>query len=299
MKPCDLADLLLLAALWGASFLFMRIAAPDFGAAPLAALRVAGAAMLLLPMLTLRGAWPALRRHWWPIAVVGLCNSALPFTLFAHAALSIEAGVSAILNATSPLFGVLFAALWLREPSNGWRLAGLPVALIGVALLVGGRIGLKAGAAAADAAVAIALCLSAAVLYGFSANYARRSLSGVPPLAIAAGSQAAAALLLAPAAALTWPAATAPWTAWVAVLALALPCTGVAYVLYFRLIANVGAARAITVTFLVPAFAVLWGAMFLGEAVDAGMLVGGVVILAGTALATGLLYPPAWHRSRG
>jgi len=297
MKARDLADLLLLAALWGGSFLFMRIAAPDFGATALAALRVGGAALLLLPMLALRGDWPALRQHWWPIAVVGLCNSALPFTLFAHAALSIEAGVSAILNATSPLFGALFAAMWLREPSNGWRLAGLPVALIGVALLVGERIGLKAGAASADAAVAIAMCLFAAVLYGFSANYAKRSLSGVPPLAVAAGSQAAAALLLAPAATLSWPATNPPSTAWAAVLALALLCTGVAYVLYFRLIANVGAARAITVTFLVPAFAVLWGAMFLGEAVGTGMLAGGVVILIGTALATGLLHPPTWVRS--
>lgn len=296
MKPRDLVDLLLLAALWGGSFLFMRIAVPDFGATALAALRVGGAALLLLPLLTLRGGWPALRRHWRPIAVVGLCNSALPFTLFAHAALSIEAGVSAILNATSPLFGALFAALWLREPSNGWRHAGLPIALVGVALLVWERIGLKAGAASADAVVAIGLCLVASVLYGFSANYAKRSLSGVPPLAVAAGSQGAAALLLAPAAALAWPAANPPLTAWVAVLALALPCTGVAYVLYFRLIANVGAARAITVTFLVPAFAVLWGALFMGEAVGTGMLAGGVVILIGTALATGLLHPPTWVR---
>lgn len=300
MRARDLADLLLLAALWGGSFLFMRIAAPEFGAVPLAALRVGGAALLLLPLLAARGGGRMLRRHWRSIALVGLCNSALPFMMFAHAALSIEAGVSAILNATAPLFAALVAALWLREPGNGARNAGLLTGFAGVAILVWDRVGAKAHAASTDVATAIGLCLAASVLYGFSANYVKQTLAGVPPMAIAAGSQLCAALLLAPAAIWAWPAVNPSPGAWATALTLSAACTGVAYVLFFRLIANTGATRAITVTYLVPAFALLWGWLFLGERPGAGMLAGCLVILLGTALVTGMLGAAtrkSWRRS--
>ncbi len=289
MKPRDIADLVLLAALWGASFLFMRVAAPHFGPLPLAALRVAGAALLLLPLLAMRSGLGGLRRHWRPIAVVGLTNSALPFLAFSLAALYIPAGLSSILNATSPMFGALIAMAWLREPSSASRIAGLGIGFIGVVLLAGNSNSLVAGQ---GAGLAIGLCLGASALYGFSACFARRYLGPAESLAVATGSQVSAALVLALPAWWAWPASNPAPRQWLAVLALALFCTGIAYVLYFRLIARIGPARAIAVTFLVPAFAMLWAGVFLGEAVTVGMLALCALILLGTSLATGVLGLP-------
>lgn len=295
MKPRDVADLMLLAALWGASFLFMRVAAPHFGATALAALRVAGAALLLLPLLAARSGLQDLRHHWRPIALIGITNSALPFLGFSWAATLIPAGLSSILNATSPMFGALIATAWLREPSSASRVVGLGLGFGGVVLLAWGAGGPQTGESATG--LAIGLCLAASALYGFSACFARRCLAGVPPLAVATGSQVSAALLLALPAAWAWPAATPSWPQWAAVLALALFCTGIAYLLYFRLIASIGPAQAISVTFLVPAFAMLWAGIVLGEAVTPDMWVPCVLILLGTALATGLLQLPLARRS--
>jgi drug/metabolite transporter (DMT)-like permease len=288
MTRRDLADLVLLAALWGGSFLFMRIAAPHFGALPLAALRVAGAALLLLPLLAARSGLGGLRRHWLQLALVGLTNSALPFACFAFAALSISVGLASILNATSPLFATLIAIAWLREPTTATRVAGLAVGLAGVVGIAWNQLGGGPAHGASELFVAIALCLVASALYGFSACFARRSLSGVDALAVASGSQIAATLLLVLPAWWVWPAAQPPASVWLAVLALALLCTGVAYVLYFRLIARIGPSRAITVTFLVPAFALVWGGVFLGETPTPAMFAGCAAIFIGTALATGL-----------
>lgn len=286
MKPSDLRDLLLLAALWGASFLFMRITAPAFGPLAMAALRVAGAALLLLPLLHWRGQSAALKAHWPALAVVGLTNSALPFALFGFAALHLTGGLAAIFNAATPLFGALIAWLWLREALTPWRIAGLMVGFAGVA----GLALLRAGAATQGGPMlAVLACLLAPLLYGFSASYTRRRLTGVPSMAVAAGSQAFAALSLALPALLTWPATPPSANAWLMLGLLSALCTGLAYVLYFRLIANAGAANAMTVTYLVPAFAVAWGALFLGEALTLPMVLGCAVILLGTALATGML----------
>ena len=290
MKARDLADLLLLGALWGASFLFMRVAVPHFGALPVAALRVAGAALLLLPLLLVGSRMAALRLHWRPIALIGLTNSALPFLGFSMAAMTLPAGLSSILNATSPMFGALIAMVWLREPQPASSIAGLGLGFVGVVLLAWDRSGI-APTAGADG-LAIGLCLGAALLYGFSACFARRYLAGVDALAVAAGSQLSATLALALPAAWAWPTVLPPWPQWLAVLALALLCTGLAYVLYFRLIARIGPARAITVTFLVPAFAMLWAGVFLGEAVTPAMLAVSALILLGTGLAVGVLRVP-------
>jgi len=296
MRPRDIADLVLLAALWGASFLFMRVAAPHFGAVPLAALRVAGAALLLLPLLATRSGLHGLRSHWRPIALVGVSNSALPFLCFSFAALSINAGLSSILNATSPMFGALIAMLWLREPSSASRVAGLLLGFAGVVGLAWSPDGVSPSDSGPGVGLAVGLCLGASVLYGFSACFARHALAGVDSLAVATGSQVSAALVLALPAWWAWPATNPPLQQWLAVLALALFCTGMAYVLYFRLIARVGPAKAISVTFLVPAFAMLWAGMFLGEAVTPGMLVLCLVILLGTSLASGLLHLPTSAR---
>jgi drug/metabolite transporter (DMT)-like permease len=299
MRPRDTADLVLLAALWGASFLFMRVAVPHFGAVPLAALRVAGAALLLLPLLAAQAGLGTLRHHWRPIALVGLSNSALPFLCFSFAALSINAGLSSILNATSPMFGALIAMLWLREPSSTSRIAGLLLGFAGVVGLAWNPNGVDPGGSGPGVGLAVGLCLVASALYGFSACFARQSLAGVSPLAVATGSQVAAALLLALPAWWAWPAVSPGPAQWLPVAGLALLCTGLAYLLYFRLIARVGPARAISVTFLVPAFAMLWAGVFLGEAVTPGMLTLCAVILLGTGLATGLLQLAARTRDTG
>lgn len=290
MTRRDLADLLLLAALWGGSFLFMRVAAPHFGALPLAAVRVAGAALLLVAILAAQRGFAGLRGHWRPISWVGISNSALPFLGFSIAALSIPAGLSSILNATSPMFGALIAMLWLRETGSPSRTLGLILGFAGVAMLAWDNA--RVDSPSQGSATAIGLCLGASALYGYSACFVRRHLATADPLAVACGSQISAALALALPALLLWPAATPPTPAWLAAAALALPCTGLAYVLYFRLIARIGPARAITVTFLIPAFAMLWASLFLGEIISLGMLGTACVILLGTGLATGLLRLP-------
>ena len=291
MRGRDAAELALLAAVWGASFLFMRLGAGEFGPAALAFLRCAGAALCLLPLLQARGEPALLRRHWRALLVVGVLNSALPFLAYGYAALAITAGLSSIFNATTPLWGAVIAWLWLRERLAPWRALGLAIGFAGVLGLGWDSASFKADAAGASSGGAVLACLAATLLYGVSANYTRRRLAGVAPLAVAAGSQLAAALVLAPLAGWRWPAQTPSTTAWIAVVLLAVVCTGLAYLLYFRLIANVGAPKALAVTFLIPAFALLWGALFLAEPVTPALLLGCAVILLGTALATGLLGP--------
>jgi drug/metabolite transporter (DMT)-like permease len=291
MRRRDLGELVLLAAVWGASFLFMRLGAGEFGAIPLSWLRVAGAAQVLQPLLRWRGETAALRAHWKPVFVVGVMNSALPFVLFSYALLSITASLSSIFNAASPLFGALIAWLWLKDRLSAPRIAGLFIGFAGVLGLAGDEAGVSGNADATSGALAVLACLLASLLYGWSVNFTRRYLTGVPSMAVAAGSQLAAALVLLVPALWLWPAATPGAAAWANVAGLAVLCTGLAYILYFRLIAHAGPANAIAVTYLIPAFAVLWGGLFLGERPTAAMLAGCAVILLGTALATGLLRP--------
>lgn len=292
MKTSDLIELIALAAIWGASFLFMRLGAAEFGPLALSMLRVGGAALCLLPLLAWQRQTGLLRTHWRAIAVVGLVNSALPFVLFTVAALAINAGLSSIFNATAPLWGALIGALWLKDRLTPSRALGLAIGFAGVLFLAWDKASFKPGEHGVSAGIAILACLAATLCYGFGANYTKRTLQGVPPLAVAAGSQLAAALVLALPGLWTWPAHVPSTTAWWALAALALLCTGVAYLLYFRLIAHVGPARAISVTYLIPVFGVLWGALFLAEAVTPGMLAGCAVILVGTALVTGVVSLP-------
>ena len=285
MRASDLGELLTLAALWGASFLFMRMGAAEFGPVALSALRVIGAALFLLPLLQLRGQMSTLRTHWRPIFVVGIVNSALPFLFFSYAALSITAGLSAIFNAASPLFGAVIAWLWLKDRLTPPRMLGLAIGFAGVLWLAWDKASFKPG----GSGWAIVACLAATLCYGTGANFTKKRLTGVAPLAVATGSQLSAALFLAIPAALWWPPSAPSGTAWLTVALLAVVCTGVAYVLYFRLIANIGPANAIAVTFLIPVFAVLWGWLFLGEGVTLAMVIGCGIIVVGTGLATGLL----------
>ena len=289
MKTSDMSELIALAAIWGASFLFMRLGAGEFGPVALSAVRVAGAALVLLPLLLWRGQWGELRRHWRAIFLVGLTNSALPFLFFSYAALGISAGLSSIFNASTPLWGALIGWWWLRDRPSGPRALGLAIGFAGVIGLAWEKASFQPG----GSGWAVVACLGAAMLYGLSANYTKKRLQGVAPMAVAAGSQLSAALVLAGPALLWWPAAMPSGRAWLMVALLALLCTGLAYLMYFRLIAHVGAANAIAVTFLIPAFAVLWGWLFLGEPLTAAMAIGCAVILIGTALATGVITPRA------
>jgi drug/metabolite transporter (DMT)-like permease len=292
MTRRDIADLLLLAAIWGASFLFMRLGAAEFGPVALAFVRVAGAAVLLVPLMLLRGAGGAWRTHGVAIAGVGIVNSAFPFLLYAVSALVLSTALMSVFNATASIWGALIAWLWLKERLTPLRWLGLAIGLAGVVGLSWGKADFRPGEHGVSAAVGVAACLGATLLYGLGGNVSRRWLQGAAPLAVAAGSQAAATLALAVPAAVWWPATNPGATAWAAALALSFLCTGLAYILFFRLIARTGTTTAMSVTFLIPAFALLWGFVALGEVPTGTMLVGCAVILLGTALATGLLRWP-------
>jgi len=284
MRLTNLIELLMLAALWGASFLLMRVAAPEFGAIPLIELRVVIASAALAPFLRAGNGIAALGEHWKPIAVQGIAHAAVPFCLLAFATLHMTAGSVSIANASAPLFAALIAWILLGDNIGWQRLLGLATGFVGVVILLADKLGPGLNADF----LAVIASVTAAAMYGFAAVYSRKRLAGVDPVAIATGSQlVAAALLLLPAVWL-WPAGPVSGQAWIAVIFLGVICTGFAYSVYFRLIANVGPTRAVTVTYLVPAFAVFWSTIFLNESVSGSMALGGTVILAGTVLATGV-----------
>lgn len=292
-------EFLLLAALWGASFLFMRQGAAEFGALPTAGLRVTLAALFLLPAFLVPGVWASFRQRARAILLAGLLNSGIPFALFAYAVLHIPTGLTAILNATVPLSGALVAWVWLGDRPGASRVAGLLIGFAGVSLLVIGKSGLSSlgGGGQSASVLAMGACLLATVLYGIAASFTKRYLTGVHPLATATGSQIGAALGLALPTLWLWPAQPASAGAWGAVAAVALLCTSIAYILFFRIIAKAGPAKALTVTFLVPVFALGYGVWLLDEAITAWMLLCGLVIVCGTALSTGLLQWP-WPTRR-
>ena len=292
--PAWMGEFFLLSSLWGASFLFMRLGAAEFGPFPTAGLRVALATVFLWPILVHQGQWPALRKHWRPVLLGGLINSAIPFALYAWAVLHITTGLASILNATVPLFGAVVAWLWLGERIGRLRSLGLALGFFGVALLAWRAPG-GAGGKSDLALWAVAACLGATTCYALAASYARRYLMDIPPLATATGSQLGAALFLALPTALTWPEQMPGLRAWAAVGAIAVLCTGIAYILYFRLIVRVGPSRALAVTFLAPVFAVFYGVVFLSETVTLWMLGCALVIILGTLLSTGLLGTPRFR----
>ncbi len=282
MTAADYARLVALGAIWGASFMFQRIVAPELGAVVTAESRVLIAGLALALWFRLTGFDPQWRLHWKPYLVIGVNNSALPFVLLAFGALHLPASLLSILNASAPIFGAVFGALWLGERFSRRRVLGFAAGLAGVALV--SRPGL--GEVSPLFGWAIAAAIAACLCYGLTGIIVKRFAAGTPSRGIAVGSQLAAALVLAPL--LPFAAPAAPPSAFVVAIALvlALLCGAVAYVLYFRLIADVGATRALTVTYLVPVFGILWGALFLGETITASMAAGGALILAGVVLVT-------------
>lgn len=287
MSSASLFRLVLLAAIWGASFLFMRIAAPVLGAAWLVFFRVGLAALFLWGVALLLRRPLALRANWRAFLVLGLLNSALPFLLFAYAARLAPASLLAVLNATAPIWAALIGALLARHWPEPRVLAGLALGIAGVALLAGFEV----GALPAGGGLAVLAGVGAAVCYGLASHYTRR-VGHIDPQAGAFGNLAAATLYLAPLAFLSPLPAQMPAAGVLgAVVALGVLCSGIAFLLYFRLVADIGPVRTLTVTYLIPLFGVFWGVVFLAEQVGWHTLFGGLTVLAGTALVTGIGRP--------
>jgi drug/metabolite transporter (DMT)-like permease len=284
MNTANFLRLLLLAAIWGGSFLFMRIGAPVLGPAVLIEYRVLFAALFLAAVgLVLRKRLD-LRAHWKHYLMLGFFNSALPFLLFAYGARTLTASVLSVLNATAPMWGALLGAVWARQPITLRSGLGLVLGTMGVALLVG----FDDVSRLPGAGLAIAAALAAAVCYSIASLYAK-SAKSVEPFANAHGTMWAATLFVLPALPFFPAPATPTPGVWAAVLALGVLCSGIAYLIYFRLIAEVGPTSALTVTFLNPVFGILWGALFLGEAVGWHTLAGAAIVLVGTAMVTGFV----------
>ncbi len=278
MKPADYARLVALAAIWGAAFIFMRIAAPVFGPAWTAELRVLLGGLALLAWFRALGFDPGLRVHWRFYLLIGTVNIAVPFVLYSYAAMHAPASLLSITNATSPIFGLAWAALFGDERVTLRKAFGLGLGVAGVALL--------AQPSGVASGLAILAALGACCAYGLAGPLIKRYAGGASPRGMAAGNQLAAALVLIPLLLFMPPLAAPSALAIANMLALALLASGVAIVLYFRLIADVGATRALTVTYLIPLFGIFWGWLLLGEALPAAALAGGVLILAGTVLVT-------------
>jgi drug/metabolite transporter (DMT)-like permease len=281
-------DFVALAAIWGASFLFTRWSMLGFGPVVTAALRVVIASAVLLPFMLLRGHRAEFAMHWKKVLLVGVINSAIPFVCIAFALQSISIGQSSVLNATVPLFGALIAWFWLGERPSGSRVVGLLIGFAGIALLASENTSFDTNALGNSSVWGIAASLLACLCYGIAASYTRRFLGGVPSLVSASGSQLGATIFLLPFCLWCWPAQAPSLQAWLAVSALGVLCTGTAYILYFRLIAKAGPARALTVTFAIPVFAIAYGVILLGEGVTHWMLGCALVIVLGTSLSSGL-----------
>ncbi|HQR86216.1 MAG: EamA family transporter [Burkholderiales bacterium 35-55-47] len=283
-----LPEFVLLALLWGSSFLFMREGAYEFGPFPTAWVRITLAALMLTPILLWRQQIPVLHAHWRPTLSSGLLNSGIPFACYAYALMHISTGLSSILNATTPLFGALIAWAWLGDRLNATRALGLALGFTGVVLLasdVPGGISFKEG----GSGLAVVACLVATFCYGIAGSFTKRYLQNVPSLVTTTGSLWGASIGLAIPALLSWPSVMPSIHAWAALGIAGLLCTALAYVLYFRLMTRTGPARAMTVTYLIPVFANLLGVIFLDEVVTHWMMGCAVVIVAGTALASGLV----------
>ncbi|MBD9456887.1 EamA family transporter [Pseudomonas sp. PDM05] len=281
MRPVDTVYLLGLAAIWGASFLFMRIIAPELGAVPTAFFRVSIAAAGLLAMLAvMRVKWD-FQGKFKTVLLLGVINSGIPATMYSVAAQVLPAGYSAIFNATTPLMGVLIGGLFFSERLTPSKLAGVSLGLLGVGVLT------RAGPVAFDLELLMGAlaCLVATTCYGFAGFLARRWLDqrgGLDSRLSALGSMLGATLFLLPLFAYSAinhpPASWGGWPVWGSLLGLGLVCTALAYVLYFRLLTAIGPVKSMTTTFLIPPFGVLWGALLLGEPLSMAHVYGAVLI---------------------
>ena len=281
MSRRDALLLLLLSAIWGSSFLFIKLGVDVLEPSVVALGRLVFGALLLAALLPGRGGLGPLRGHLVPLVVLGALNNAVPFWLLGFAETRLPTGLTAVIQAAAPIFTVILASrMDVTQRVTGTRLIGIGVGFVGVALLVGVQSG--------DNLVAAFAVLGVALCYAISVLYAGRTVRGIPPLQVSLGQLVCAAVLMAPFGLAQLPGTIPPARVWFAIIALGALGSGIAYLLYFAIIASAGASRAILVTYLVPAFALVYGAIFLDEAVTATALIGLVLILGGTALATGL-----------
>jgi len=287
MRLQDLAELLLLSLLWGAAYLFVRAAVPAFGPAPLVALRLGMAALLLLPWMLLRGGWPTMRAHPRQLLMLGIPFTAVPFMGLAWASLHITAGLVAVLNATAPLFAGLIAHYVLKERLGVWRAWGLVIGFAGVGVLMWGGVSFKSG----EGLLAVLAVLCTSLVWAIGANYTRKHLAGADAMVITVGSLLAASVFMSPFAWAEWPSQNPGARAWAEAAFLGVASSALGFLIYFRLLRRIGPARAMSVTFLNPVVAVVSAAFYLGEAVTLQMLGGGAVVLFGTALSLGLIGP--------
>jgi len=282
MNFASLVRLITLAAIWGGAFLFVRICAPILGPVILIEYRVALAAILLkIVALFLHKPLNA-KQHWRHYLMLGIFNGAIPFLLFGFAAQTLSASALSILNATSPIWGAVIGAVWYRHALNGRTALGLVLGITGVGLVVG----LDHLTDQLGAGIAIVAALLAAFSYGIATNYAKTAKS-VDSFSNAHGSMWAASFVIAPAVPFASVTSSPSPSVMLAVAVLGIICTGIAFLLYFRLIKDIGGTSALTVTFLIPIFGILFGNLFLGEVITFGMIAGSCIIIIGTALVTG------------
>jgi drug/metabolite transporter (DMT)-like permease len=293
MRPRDFAGLVLLGAVWGAAFLFIRVAVPALGPFPLVELRVGLAAVALILYVFAVGRVPKIRRRWRSFLVLGFLNTALPFSLISAAEIHLTASLAAILNSTTVMFTAIVAAVWMGDALTTRKLVGIVLGIVGVTVLVGWDPTPLNGVVL----LSVAAMLFASLSYALGATYTKHSFSGIPPIVMAIGQLTAATALLLPLSAVTLPEEVPSLTVALCVLALALLSTAVAYLIYFRLIENVGPTSTVTVTLLVPVFGLLFGVLLLDEPFGLGTLAGLGIILFSVVIITGVSLPKRDQRS--
>lgn len=284
MKPKELGALLLLGALWGASFIFIRIAAPVLGPIWLIDLRVwiAGTVLLIYALIVRK--LPDFKKEWKYYLMLGLLNAAIPFSLIAYSAVHLNASLTAILNATTPLFTAIVARIWLKEYLSVRKVIGILIGLVGVCILMGW----SSVPFTLEVWLSIGASLTAALFYGIGSVYTKLTFTNTPALSLSIGQQLAAGIILIPLSVVTVPTATISLTVMIAVLGLAVLCTAIGYLLYFYLVEHVGPTKTVSVTFLVPLFGIFWGILLLNEHITLGTIVGLIVIFIGVILMNGV-----------
>jgi len=283
----QLGTLTLLGAIWGASFIFIRIAVEPFGPVFMMFIRVLIAGGLLYGYAKLRGTKLQIMENWRKFLLLGALSSAVPFVLIGYAELTITGSMAAILNSTTPLFTTFVAAVGLGERLTPYKVFGAILGIIGVTFIVGGS------PVELDTMFILATLasLGAALCYAFGGVYAKRAFEGVNNMSMSTGQLVGATVVLVPFSAVSVPHEAIPTDAILALLMLAVLATAFAYRLYYYLIISAGPTKALTVTLLVPVFGVFWGALLLNEPISAGMIVGLVIILLSVGLVTGMIAP--------
>ena len=289
MKIRDLIDFLILGALWGGSYLFMRLSTGSINPYAMAELRLVIATLFIGLILVIKPGW---HRHlhlpksqWHKLFILAILNSALPFLMIAYAIQYINAGTGAILNTTAPLWGAVIASIFFRDHLNKSRSLGLLIGFVGVIYLMWGRASFESG----GLALPVIAAMIGTISYGIASNFLKHYCHGWHPIMITFWSLLISSILLFVPTVIHWPQNSIPPMAWLGIAGLGIFSTAIAYLIFFRLIERTSPSVAMTVTFVVPLFSMLWGELFLGEEVTSRMLLGTVIVLIGTALAIGLV----------